>query len=104
MLSLWPHGLEVMEGDSGPCREELALVEFIFQPLCFSSCPEQLAGSCGITSQSHKYCPHSKHLKPCIPVGSSLCPGTLGNKVFLPGDFLDAKNSKNLWNSYLILE
>lgn len=44
-------------------------MEFSFQPLCFSSC----------------LC--SKHLQPRIPVGSSLCSGTLGNEMFFPGDF-----------------
>lgn len=89
-MSLWPHGLEVMEGIQVPVGRS-----WPWWSSASSPCVSPPALSSWLELWDHRPAPQalpcSKHLQPRIPVGSSLCSGTLGNEMFFPGDFFGCK-------------
>lgn len=85
--------------DSGPCREMWALgaqppalVGLSFHPCCRLDGRSQTAG------WELWDCPSILHPSRHVPLFY-----TMENEMFLPGDFLDANNSRHLWNSHYVL-
>lgn len=76
-------------------------MEFSFQPLCLSPCPEQLAGAVG-SVQPHRHCPAAGTCSPASLWAAPSAQALWGTRCFFLVIFLAAKNSGNLWISYLI--